>query len=85
VIAIGQAVVPIEVKAGKTGRLKSLHAFLRAKKREFGMRFNTDVPSMLDTNVTYPDGEKRPLRLLSPPLYLAGQCRRLCRSSLRVG
>ena len=32
VISVGGVVVPVEVKAGKTGTLKSLHLFLREKK-----------------------------------------------------
>lgn len=82
VLSIGEAVIPVEVKAGKTGRLKSLHAFLRAKQRHFGLRFNTDLPSLLDTEMAFSDGERRPLRLLSLPLYLVEQGRRLCRATL---
>lgn len=66
--AVGPHIVPIEVKAGKTGTLKSLHLFLKKKRLEFGLRFNSDVPSLME-------GE---YRLLSLPLYLVGQARRLC-------
>lgn len=44
--------------------------------RRFGLRFNTDIPSLLDTDMTYSDGERRPLRLLSLPRYLLEQSRR---------
>ena len=70
--AVGPHIVPIEVKAGKTGRLKSLHLFLRKKGLDFGLRFNSDVPSLME-------GE---YRLLSLPLYMVGQARRLCREVL---
>ena len=74
----GSKIIPVEIKAGKTGRLKSLHMFLREKMRSFGVRFNTDVPSLLDTEAALPSGETMPYRLLSLPLYLFGQTRRLC-------
>lgn len=70
--AIGPHIVPIEVKAGKTGTLRSLHLFLRQKGLDFGLRFNSDLPSLI----------KGEYRLLSLPLYLVGQARRLCREVL---
>ncbi len=82
VLSIGEAVVPVEVKAGSPGHLRSLHAFLNSKKRSFALRFDTDTPSLLDTVTTSSDGISGPLRLLSLPLYLVEQSRRLCRSCL---
>ncbi len=55
-LAHGPHVVPVEVKAGATGRLKSLHLFLSEKNRDFGLRFNSDVPSMIDTRTPPVDG-----------------------------
>ncbi len=55
----------------------TLHMFLKEKKRGFGVRFNTDLPSLLDTQAALPTGETLPYRLLSLPLYLVGQTRRL--------
>jgi len=69
--------VPIEVKSGKGGTLKSLHLFLREKGRHFGIRFNSDRPSVLDLETAVSDGRNVPYRLISLPLYLAGQVRRL--------
>ena len=77
-VSMGSKIIPVEIKAGKTGRLKSLHMFLREKMRRFGVRFNTDVPSLLDTQAALPSGEILPYRLLSLPLYLVGRTRRLC-------
>lgn len=78
VVSVGPRIVPIEVKAGKSGRLKSLHLFLREKARAFGVRLNTGLPSLLDTEAVLPSGTALPYRLLSLPLYLVGQTRRLC-------
>ena len=71
----------VEVKAGKTGALKSLHVFLDEKQRAFGLRFNTDAPSLLDARTSIAGRESRPFRLLSLPIYLVGQARRLCRDA----
>jgi len=78
VTAVGQQIVPVEVKAGKSGALKSLHIFLTEKKREFGLRFNSDQPSLLDATTSVARGASKPFRLLSLPLYMVGQAARLC-------
>lgn len=82
VVAVGGKIVPVEVKAGRTGTLKSLHVFLRDKGQDFAVRFNSDVPSLLDAKTSLADGSNRPFRLLSLPLYMAGQTFRLCRENV---
>ena len=78
VISEGQEIVPVEVKAGKTGRLKSLHSFLREKGRPLGVRLNSDHPSLLEARTSLSDGRSNvPFTLLSLPLYMVGQTRRL--------
>jgi len=69
--------VPVEVKAGKSGALKSLHLFLKEKPANFAVRLNTDAPSMMSDVHLLPDGSRKPYQLLSLPLYMAGQVRRL--------
>jgi predicted AAA+ superfamily ATPase len=44
--AHGTRVVPVEVKAGKRGKLKSLQVFLDEKRSQLGVRFSTLLPSM---------------------------------------
>ncbi len=78
VFSIGNRIIPVEVKAGKTGRLKSLHAFLREKRRAFGLRFNADMPSLLEDHIDVPGEGRLNYRVLSLPLYMVGQARRLC-------
>lgn len=82
VIAVGPHVVPVEVKAGKTGTLKSMHLLVREKGREFALRFNSDTPSLCQARTSLAIGDQKPFRLLSLPLYLVGQTQRLCRSTL---
>ncbi len=82
VISVGQSVIPVEVKAGKTGTLRSLHMFLREKKLGFGLRFNTGRPSIINAETSLPNGADYPFTLLSLPLYMVGQARRLCRDGI---
>jgi uncharacterized protein len=77
VIASGQQVVPVEIKAGKTGTLKSLHRFLLEKRRSFALRFNGDVPSIMQGSTQMGDEKRLEFELLSLPLYMVGQARRL--------
>lgn len=44
--AHGSRVVPVEVKAGKRGKLKSLQVFLGEKRSKLGVRFSTLPPSV---------------------------------------
>ncbi|MCK4415223.1 MAG: ATP-binding protein [Candidatus Eisenbacteria sp.] len=78
VISEGPRIIPIEVKAGKTGTLRSLHRFLHAKRCSFAVRLNADRPSLTSATVALPEGDSVSFELLSLPLYMAGQVRRLC-------
>lgn len=76
-IASGTEVLPIEVKAGKTGRLKSMHLFLAEKQRRHAIRISSAPPSLTRAETTLPNGEQLDFELLSLPLYLICQTRRL--------
>ncbi|XOV84729.1 MAG: ATP-binding protein [bacterium] len=78
----GRHVVPVEIKAGTTGTLKSLHQFLKEKQRHFALRFNADVPSLWIDNKKLTDGTALEYELLSLPLYLVGQAPRFIQSCL---
>ena len=75
----GSRIVPVEIKAGTTGTLKSLHQFLSEKRRDFALRFNADAPSLLRDAKRLSDGAMIEYVLLSLPLYMVGQARRLVR------
>lgn len=70
-------VVPIEVKAGSTGGLKSLHQFMEAKKLTLALRVNSDTPSNTLVKVKNSLGNQVEYHLLSLPFYLLGQVHRL--------
>jgi predicted AAA+ superfamily ATPase len=81
-VQAGINIVPVEVKAGKTGRLKSLHVFISEKKRDFAIRFNADTPSICDMQTSVAGKPTHKFKLLSLPLYMVGQTQRLCREMI---
>ena len=84
VLSFGETIVPVEVKAGTIGSLKSLHVFLNEKKRSFALRLNSDLPSLVQGRVVAAAGPTS-FQLLSLPLYMVGQVRRLGREVLASG
>ena len=70
-------VVPLEVKAGTTGTLKSLHLFMELKGSSLAVRINSDMPSQAEVNVKGNKGEMIHYTLLSLPFYLLGELHRL--------
>lgn len=73
----GQRVIPVEIKAGRTGSLRSLHQFLKEKRCDFALRFNADMPSLLRDSKRLPDGTRIDYDLLSLPIYMVDHARRL--------
>ncbi|MCF8374173.1 MAG: AAA family ATPase [Bacteroidales bacterium] len=70
---MGNKVIPIEVKAGKTGTLKSLHVFMLEKQKDLAVRFNADLPSLMDVSTTVKmanENQQVGYKLMSLPLYL---------------
>lgn len=72
-------IIPIEVKAGSTRRLKSLYQFVQEKRWPSALRFNGDVPSLIKDVViaNTADSPQSLSFLLSLPFYLIGQMERL--------
>jgi len=66
----GPHIVPIEVKAGSAGSMKSLHAFMHSKRLPLAVRLDTNPPSLQDLDVRTTTGERTAYRLLSLPLYM---------------
>lgn len=74
-------VIPIEVKAGATGSLKSLREFVKEKKISLAVRVNSDKPSIVTAQIA--DQATSPLqyKLISLPFYLLGQVHRLIKEA----
>lgn len=69
----GDWILPIEVKAGKSGSLKSLQQFAYEKKPKLCIRFDINKPSLQEVKhiITIKNGQKTiKFNLLSLPLYL---------------
>ena len=79
VISRNHQILPVEVKAGKTGTLRSTFQFLREKRRTRAVRFYTGAPALED--VKLPGDEGTTVQLLSLPLYAVGQLNRLLAAS----
>ena len=73
VLQIDNLVIPIEVKSGATGSLRSLHQFLDESKIDFAVRIYSDKMKIEDAKT--PEGKK--YRLLNVPHYLTGNLRKL--------
>lgn len=54
IITVGSIIVPIEVKAGATGALRSLHSFMKEKKGTFGVRISEHPLSFRDSVLSIP-------------------------------
>ncbi len=64
IITVGSQIIPIEVKAGTTGQLKSLHLLMNEKNMNLGIR--------VSQNPLHFDG-----RILSVPIYMVSEIERL--------
>lgn len=67
--SVGPKIIPIEVKAGKTGKLKSLQSFMKEKEISFGVRFNANLPILQKADFSLPN-TKGEFQLLSLPVYM---------------
>ena len=79
VINCQQEILPVEVKAGKTGTLRSAFQFLREKRRRCAVRFHTGPPVLEE--IKLPGEAETSVQFLSLPLYLVGQSDRLLRET----
>ncbi|MHB1220779.1 MAG: ATP-binding protein [Gammaproteobacteria bacterium] len=77
IIQHNNQVIPVEVKAGRTGSLKSLHYFMELKKYPLAVRINADPPSKTPVNTKTIRGEPLSYTLVSIPFYLISQIHRL--------
>lgn len=73
VVSLGTRILPIEVKAGATGSLKSLHQFVAEKGVSQALRFDTGLPSQQSISTRVRQGHDLidvDYQLHSLPLYL---------------
>lgn len=70
--AVGGRLIPIEVKSGKAGTLKSLHGFVAERGLPLALRVHSRPPEVQDVEAETPLG-RASYRLLSLPPYLVEQ------------
>ena len=70
VIQHGNHIIPVEVKAGKAGSMKSLHSFMYGKQLSCALRLDINPPSSLEVDVMTTNAEPVRYRLISLPLYM---------------
>jgi predicted AAA+ superfamily ATPase len=76
-LSIDNKVIPVEVKAGASGSLKSLQVFLAEKRVPVALRFNSMTPSLTELTVKMKGTPEHPYLFLSLPHYLVCQAKRL--------
>ena len=87
VLELGGEIVPVEVKAGRAGALKSLHQFAAEKRPPLAVRFDASPPNLQDVDTEVVSGGKSRrvrYRLLSLPLYLVERLPELVASELET-
>ncbi len=75
-----QQIIPLEIKAGKKGTLKSLQVYMVEKKLKRAIRFNADFPSLTPVKTFISVNKKTQgieFDLLSLPLYLVSEYERI--------
>jgi predicted AAA+ superfamily ATPase len=77
-------IIPIEVKAGASGSLKSLQLFLAKKNRPMALRFDSAPPSIAELTAKTGGSPGHPYLFLSLPHYLVCQAKRLLEEVLNV-
>ena len=79
VIATGARIIPIEVKSGAAGTLRSLRGFCQAKSPSLAMRLDVNTPSI--TKLTDWSGSGADaMSFVSLPLYMASEIKRIAKS-----
>ena len=75
--------VPIEVKAGKSGTLKSLHLFMGLRHFPIAVRINSNPPDKSVIRIQDSEGNNMEYTLISVPFYLIGELHRLLDEALQ--
>jgi hypothetical protein len=71
-LQLGGHIVPLELKSGAAGSMKSLHQFMFEKKLDYAVRFDRNPPSQFDVSVKTTQGDSVQYRLRSLPVYFSG-------------
>lgn len=70
-------IIPVEVKSGATGSLKSLHQFMAERKLSTAVRVNSEIATTTAVKIMTHAGIQARYKLVSIPFYLVGELERL--------
>ena len=70
VLQCGTRILPVELKAGAAGAMKSLHQFMFDKRLSLAARLDTNPPSLQSMDLSTTRGQPVQYRLLNLPHYL---------------
>jgi len=70
IVEINGSIVPIEVKSGKAGSMKSLHQFMYDKQLPLALRLDRNPPSVQTMQIKTTQGNEVAYQLLNLPYYL---------------
>lgn len=73
----GGAILPVEVKSGSSGSLKSLHQFMFDKQLSCAVRLDRNPPSLQPMDLLTTKGDRARYSLLNLPHYMVSQIPRL--------
>jgi len=71
VLQCGARIVPVELKAGAAGAMKSLHQFMFDKRLSLAVRLDTNPPSLQPMDLATTQGQPVRYTLLNLPHYLS--------------
>jgi len=69
-VQVDQTIVPVELKSGAAGAMKSLHQFMSDNQLGLAVRVDTNPPSVQEMDVKTTQGDRATYRLLNIPGYL---------------
>lgn len=70
IIQLHGRIVPIELKSGAAGSMKSLHQFMFERRMDVAVRADANLPSVMDLDLKTTQGHAVRYRLICVPLYL---------------
>ncbi|MDE0026052.1 MAG: AAA family ATPase [Spirochaetaceae bacterium] len=71
-VEVDGRIVPVEIKSGAAGAMKSMHQFMYEKALPVAVRLDRNPPSLQEIDVKTTQGQRVRYRLLNLPHYLAG-------------
>jgi len=83
VTTVAGKIIPVEVKAGKSGTLRSLKLMMFEKGLHLAVRFDANPPSQMDVTAKIPARGSCRFKLLSLPLYLVDHFIRLVEAEIK--